>query len=193
MRLHRHYTPEEIRFVKKNIRGITYIEMTELFNERFGLRLTLKQIETLMYKHGLRNGIGSYNGGAPPNKGKKHKPWQRNYRPIGSERVMPYSSGKEYVEVKTGHHTWKRKHTAIWEKANGKVPKGHVIIFADGNNRNFALDNLMLVSRAELAVMNSCGLISLHKKLTLAGKAVADLKMLISKRKSVNKRRKKYV
>jgi hypothetical protein len=70
MRMHRWYTPVEIRFVKKNIRGLTYIEMTKLFNEHFGLRITLKQMETMAYKHGLYNGLGSYNGGRLQTKGK---------------------------------------------------------------------------------------------------------------------------
>jgi len=191
MRMKRWYTPEELRFVKKNIKGRSYIEMTKLFNERFGLKITLKQMETMAYKHGFYNGIGAFNGGAPPNKGKKHKPERGNYRPIGSERIMPYFSkygSKEYVEVKVGHHTWKRKHMVIWEKANGKVPKGHVVIFADGNNRNFALNNLLLVSRAELAVMNKCRLTSSQKELTEAGKTVAAIKIIIGKRKRGKKK-----
>jgi hypothetical protein len=181
--MHRWYTPEEIQFVKKNIRGRPYAEMTKMFNKRFGLRITLKQMETLAYKHGLRNGIGSFRPGhIPRNKGKTHKPWKGNYKPIGSERVMRFGGGS-YVEVKTGHRTWKRKHAAIWEEANGKVPKGHVVIFADRNNRNFDLDTLLLISRKELAVMNKLGLISNHKDLTLVGKTVADLKMAIGRRK----------
>jgi hypothetical protein len=88
-----------------------------------------------------------------------------------------------YAEVKTGHSVWERKHTVIWKTANGKIPKGHVVIFADGNTRNLSLDNLLLVSRKELAVMNKNGLIFPHKGLTMTGKAIADLKMAITKRK----------
>lgn len=184
MRMRRHYTPEEIRFVVKNIRGRSYIEMTKMFNERFGLRITLKQMETLTYKHRIRNGIGSFRlGHIPANKGKRHKPWQGNYKPIGTERIIG-----RYVEVKTAHSVWKRKHTAIWEAEYGKVPKGHIVIFADGNNRNFDLDNLLLISQKELAVMNRCRLISNHKDLTVVGKTVVDLKMAISKRKRKTKK-----
>lgn len=187
MHMNRWYTPEEIRFVKKNIRGRSYVEMTKMFNEHFGLQITLKQMETLTYKHGIRNGIGGFKPGhVPSNKSKKHDPRRGNYRLIGSERVIAYSSKhstKEYVEVKTGHHTWKRKHVVIWEEANGKIPKGHCVIFADGNNRNFDLDNLMLVSRAELCVMNKNRLVFTHKELTEVGKTIANIKILIGKRK----------
>jgi hypothetical protein len=191
--MYRHYTPEEIQFVKKNIRGRSYIEMMRLFNKRFDLQITLKQMETLVYKHKFHNGLGTTNGYAPPNKGNKNF-WKTigkktgryggNYRPLGSERITSYShASKQYIEIKTGHSTWKRKHVLIWENANGKVPKGHVVIFGDGNSRNFDLDNLLLISRKELAVMNKCHLICNRKDLTAVGKTVADLSIAIIKRK----------
>jgi hypothetical protein len=61
----------------------------------------------------------------------------------------------------------------------------------DGDNRNFDPDNLLLISRKELIVMNHLGLIYNHKDLTAAGKTVADLKMLIAERKRKIKRRQK--
>jgi len=190
MRMYRHYTQEEILFVKKNIPGRSYIEMTRLFNNQFRLRLTLKQMKTLAYKHRIRNGIGSFHAGQVAfNKGKTHKSQKGTYLPIGSERI-----DQGYVVVKVsdkkykGMKNWKRKHTAIWEDANGKVPQGYVVIFADGDNRNFALDNMLLISLKELAVMNKCGLIANHKDLTVVGKTIADLKMAINKRTGKNKR-----
>jgi len=185
MRMHRHYTPEEILFVKKNLRGRSYIEMTKMFNERFGLGLTLKQMGALTYKHKLYNGIGIYRPGhVPANKGKTHKPWQGNYKPIGSERIQ---QGYVFIKVsnrrKPAQRNWEAKHVGIWKAANGKVPKGHVVIFADGNKRNFALDNLLVVSRKELVVMNRNRLIFPHRDLTRMGKAVADLRIAINNRK----------
>jgi len=193
MRMHRWYTPEEILFVKKKIRGRSYIEMLKIFNARFGLKITLKQMQTLTYKHRIYNGLGTINGYAPPNKGKKCRYHGGNYRPIGTERDIPYSTGEVYVEVKTDHRTWKKKHVVIWEKTHGKIPKGYVVIFADKNNRNFSLDNLLLVSRAELAVMNHLRLISSNKKLTKTGKTIADIKLLIGKRKRCNKKRRRQI
>jgi hypothetical protein len=59
-----------------------------------------------------------------------------------------------YIQVRDAKSGRKRKyrsaHTALWEAANGPVPEGHVIIFADGNRRNFALDNLLMVSKQQL-------------------------------------------
>jgi hypothetical protein len=183
--MHRHYTKEEIQFVRKNIRGRTYIETLEMFNRRFGLRLSLKQLETLTYKHGIYNGVGKWlPGHIPANKGKTHPSRQGNYKPIGSERVQQGYIWVKVTDIKyRGNKNWKAKHVAIWMKENGKVPKGHVAIFADGNNRNFDLNNLMLISRNELGVMNHLGLISNHKDLTVMGKTVADVLLAIGKRK----------
>ena len=185
----RRYRPEEIQFVKKNIRGRSYAEMTRLFNERFGLGITLKQMETLMYKHKLHNGMGTMNGYPPVNKGKTHPSWRGNYRPVGSEREeMGYIVVKISSRKNAGNRNWQRKQVAIWEEAYGKVPKGHAVIFADGNKRNFDLDNLMLVSQKELGVMNRCGLIFNHKDLTAVGKTIADVKLAIGRRKRKLKR-----
>jgi hypothetical protein len=96
------------------------------------------------------------------------------------------------VRVKTRNpRTWKFKHRLIWEKAHGKIPRDHVVLFADGDKLNFALNNLLLVSRRELSVMNKQGLICNHRDLTLAGKAIADIKILIADRKQEIKTGKK--
>ncbi|MDR0639535.1 MAG: HNH endonuclease [Spirochaetaceae bacterium] len=111
-------------------------------------------------------------------KKKGGRPW--NWRPAGSGRI----NTEGYAEVKVREpDKWQAKHTLIWEAANGKVPKGHTVIFADGNRQNLKLTNLLLVSRSELAVMNRRGLIFGNAELTRAGKQVADLKMLIAVRK----------
>lgn len=38
------------------------------------------------------------------------------------------------------------KHRFLWETANGPIPKGHKVIFADGDKTNITLDNLIMVS-----------------------------------------------
>ncbi|WP_436702547.1 HNH endonuclease signature motif containing protein [Bacillus cereus] len=47
----------------------------------------------------------------------------------------------------------------LWEEENGPIPKGYVIIFGDGNRRNFQQDNLILVSKSQLAILNKNQLI----------------------------------
>jgi len=182
--------------------------MTDLFNRHFGEPVTVAQMTNFLRNHKLRNGRDTRfrPGRISPNKGIKgvwHKgseaTWFKkgsrpaSYMPVGSERV----NGDGYVQVKISDRKkqawkrWKSKSVILWEAHHGKVPKGHAIIFADGNKLNLALDNLLLVSRAELAVMNNKRLISTNRELTLAGKAVADIKLLIAKRKAVKPAKKR--
>lgn len=74
---------------------------------------------------------------------KKGQP-PRNAKPIGYERL-----GKDdYIEIKTAQG-FRSKHRAIWEAKFGPVPKSHIVIFRDGDKRNFDIDNLELISRVE--------------------------------------------
>jgi hypothetical protein len=172
--------------------------MAELFNRHFSPAITLLQMKAFMGNRRLCNGRdGRFRpGNVPFNKGRKgvvqggvetqfkpgHLPW--NYRPVGSERINPDG----YAEVKTADpDVWKGRHIIIWEAANGTVPPGHVIIFADGTRKNLVPDNLLVVSRRELAVMNQMGLISGSADLTRVGKSVADIRLLIADRKRVGK------
>ena len=78
------------------------------------------------------------------------------YRPIGTERI-----GKDgYLERKINddmpfHRRWRAVHLLVWEEANGPLPSGCAVSFRDGDKRNLALDNLQLVTRAELMKRNS--------------------------------------
>jgi hypothetical protein len=194
------YTAAEIRFLEKKVAGRSYAELTDLFNRRFGLDFTVKCIGSTLDRLGLTNGRdGRFPPGhVPPNKGKKgccpagsekgwFKPGNRpqTWKPVGTERV----NGDGYIDVRIRNPSgkrwknWKAKHRIIWEKAYGKIPRGHIVIFADGDKRNFALDNLLLVFRREHGVMNRWNLRAPHGDLTRIGKTVADIKMLIADRK----------
>lgn len=58
------------------------------------------------------------------------------------------NTGKDYVEI----------HRLVWVEHNGPIPKGHIVIFRDGNRENITIDNLMMVSRADHAVLCKMGL-----------------------------------
>jgi len=194
------YTPEEIRFLKKNVKGRSSEELTKLFNKHFKLKLTVGRIRAATHNRRLRNGRDTRikPGNIPPNKGKKgvyydgcqvswFKKGQKpiNTMPIGSERVTVDGYTEVKFSDKSGNPSkrWKGKHTIIWEKKHGPVPKGYVVIFLDGNKQNFKLSNLQMISRAELAVMNHNGLFSNNKDMTKAGYALAAVKVAISRGK----------
>lgn len=79
-----------------------------------------------------------------------------NRRPIGSERLD--KDGYLYRKVsdtRVKRIDWRAVHVIEWERANGPLPKGKFVIFADGNRSNFEPSNLIAVTRAELMERNT--------------------------------------
>lgn len=84
--------------------------------------------------------------------------------PLGTERVEARDG---YVEVKVSYRSsrpgkndcWRTKHRLVWEEANGKpVPPYTMIVFADGDKRNFDPENLVAVPRRQWAVISQQGI-----------------------------------
>jgi hypothetical protein len=86
-------------------------------------------------------------------KGQRTQTWQ----PIGTEvtRKDGYIWLKVSDDARPARRNWKSKHQATWEREHGPLPPGHVVVFRNGDKRNFANDNLELITRAELGRRNS--------------------------------------
>ena len=196
------YSAEQIKFIADNIRGRTYKELTEMFNEQFGTKIKACSMPSLACRNGLRNERDCrFNKGYEPTQFKKgHVPFNKGKKGIGGFEPTQFKKGHlpanhkligaertnvdGYIEIKVAEpRKWKAKHVFLWEEAHGSVPKGHVVIFADGNQQNVTLANLMLISRRELAVMNKRGLIANSVELTKTGIAIADIYLKIGERK----------
>lgn len=86
-------------------------------------------------------------------KGMKPHTWQ----PIGTERI----SKDGYLQRKvadTGEKLkdWVYVHILLWQEHHKKdLPKGHAIVFKDGDKTNIVIENLECLSRAELMKRNS--------------------------------------
>ena len=180
---YRKYSAEHIEWLKSNIKGCPFRDLAVMFGKQFGTEIKLRALTTLTHRHGLHNGIDSRlagghpgckatqfkKGSIPHNKGKKGvggwEPTQFkkgntpvNFRPVGSERV----NVDGYIEVKVKDpNVWDLKHRIAWEQVHGEIPKGHAVIFGDGNKFNLDINNLILVSRAQLATLNKKGLIQM--------------------------------
>lgn len=63
------------------------------------------------------------------------------------DRLIDWENRK-YPSVSISHKNF-TVHTLVWEAANGPVPLGFDIHHKDFNKFNFALDNLMLLSRLD--------------------------------------------
>lgn len=192
------YPPEIQKFIRDNHKGTGHQAMANLLNKTFGTNYTKQQMKNYYARFKLNSGLtGQFVKGCEPwNKGMS-KTWKggeetqfkkgnipHNRVPIGTERVDA-KDGYIYVKIQDGHlnRNWKQKHVLIWEQHNGSVPEGHCIIFGDGNKRNFDINNLICVSRKQLARLNQNGLIQNDADLTRTGIIIADMIAKVSERK----------
>jgi len=143
-------------------------ELTKLFNDKFKTEISVNGLSQKCRKLGLvcpNNGCFK-KGSIPANKGTKGfmkgniTSFKRGNTPLNTKKVGSISTrrdknGSLYMHIKIAEpRTWQMLHVYIWEQRYGKIPKGHCVIFKDKNTLNTRLDNLMLVSRAELARLN---------------------------------------
>jgi len=201
------FTSEQIDFLKNNYPGRTVVELRILFNAEFNTKMTRQQIKSAVQNRGIVCGrTGQYEKG--------HKPWNHgtkgqgltganrgsfkkgnvppNRKPLGSERIC---SKDGYVYVKVAERDpytdfptrYKLKHVHTWEQKNGPVPDGYVVIFKDGNKLNCDdPDNLVLVSRAELLMLNRFGYKDAPDAVKSSILALSKLKVeILSNEKSV--------
>ena len=163
------YTDEMHDFMKVYVPGHTHKEIQAEFNRRFtDVHISLNRVSSYIKRHNLSTGFtGRFQKGCVShNKGKKMPPelYEKcketmfkkgnepvNHRPVGSERITKDG----YIEVKIEEpNKWRLKHLIIWEEANGPVPPKHCIFFMDNDRTNVTLDNLRVIPRSQLLIMN---------------------------------------
>ena len=190
-------------YVASIAQGKSTAELVEAVNRKYGAgTIGIRQMKAYKKNHGINTGLtGQFEPGhTPANKGKKMSPeaYEKcaptmfrkgqtpvNHKPVGTESVRRnYKRNQMFVYVKVAEpNIWRMKHILEWEKHNGPVPKGKAIIFADGNPQNTDIDNLVMVSRSQLAVMNRWGIHGYDKQTAEVAANVASLKIVVSERK----------
>lgn len=172
------WTPAMHRFCDQR-RDMLRRELAVAFNKRFNMDLSMEAVRNFCKRNGYHTGrTGCFKkGNAPFNKGVKG--WSApgsvatqfkvgglpaNTVPVGTYRMStPRTKTKRcgksydvppYWRVKVAENEWRFLHQLIWQDRHGSIPRGGVIIFLDGNTLNCAPDNLVCVSRGELAVLN---------------------------------------
>ena len=185
------WSDEEKQYLAEITPGRGYKEIQSMMSCKFGFDYTRHQIKGAITRNKLNTGrTGRFEKGhATWNKGTKgltkanvtsFKKGQKphNYKPLGSERIT--KDGYCEIKVSDTGRRWRPKHVLIYEKHHGKVPKGSAVIFLDGDKRNFDIDNLYLVTRSQLAMLNKNSLIQKDAELTKTAINVVDLMKKIS-------------
>jgi len=111
-------------------------------------------------------------GHVPANKGLRRPGWapgrmretqfkkgvpSRNAMKLGTTRLIDGYLYVKVAEVPNVPYTvnWKPVHVLNWERVHGPVPDHHCLLFRDGDRRNIALKNLVLVHRRDLMKRNT--------------------------------------
>lgn len=105
------------------------------------------RMKATQFKPGVRQGIAA-----------------KNWCPVGTIRVD--AEGYQRIKIREGQpgdrvygfgnvSIWPLLQRHTWEQAHGPIPAGFAVVFKDGNKANCALDNLELVSRADLMRRNT--------------------------------------
>ncbi|NTU88451.1 MAG: HNH endonuclease [Actinobacteria bacterium] len=188
----RRYTDEEREFLDGYVPGHTRKEITDAFNERFEPAITITQVTSYTKNNKLSTGLTGYyeQGHVPANKGTKgmtgansasfgpgHVPG--NLRPVGSERT---SKGYIYIKVRDTipeggdwRDLWKMKHRVLWEKEKGPIPEGSLVVFINGDRADVRIENLMIVTKSQHAIMNKFGVRGCCEESMRTGKLIADI------------------
>ena len=190
--MHR-YSEEQKEFIITNNYGKYSKELAEMFNQHFNTNITAKEIAYFRRNNKLNSGLtGQFKkGNVPHNKDKKQVEYMskeaiertketrfkkgnkpKNYRPVGSERITKDG----YIEVKVSDpNKWETKNKIIYKQYFGDIPKGHKVIYADGNKLNNDINNLILVSDNEELIMNRYRLRTENIELTKTGYLIAKV------------------
>ena len=190
------FSEDQLTWLRARSSTVPVKALTPLFNAAFDTDKTANQIYGCLRKNRMAFvSSGFKKGHVPANKGKKGRPpsgKQRNtifkkghvpanQNPIGHEYVSR-CNGYTYIKTdqvnpKTGKPgLYREKHVLTWEQHNGPVPKGHCVLLKDGNKQNCSdINNLMLVTRGQLAQLNKTKLINAPAELKEAALATVDL------------------
>lgn len=120
-------------------------------------------------------------GSTPWNKGKKTGIIPKNSFKKGhhSSNSLPIGSEREYnglIFVKNKDNRWVEKKKIVYERENGSVKKGNVLIFLDGNRKNTNIENIFMVTKREIYIMNRFHFFSENPEITLANILIIRIK-----------------
>ena len=157
------YTEEMLMFLRQH-EETPRTELTYKFNEKFCCKLSVDSIKAKCLRMGLKTGRTgcfspgqkSWNEGLKGYVGANSTSFKKgnvphNHKPVGHERITVDG----YIEVKVAEpNVFELKHRQIWGQQHGKIPDNYVLVFKNMNKQDCQLENLMLISRAELVRLN---------------------------------------
>jgi hypothetical protein len=183
------FTKEQRDILTAYIPGHHMNEIQQFIQEQFRVTYSLKQVGAYCQNHKVRTGFSGQFGKerspvpySPFKPGKHISPATEFKKGQASIKTLPIGTrrdkkdGVTWVKVSNvGSHRWRMEKTLVWEKANGPIPDGAVIKLIDGNPKNIAPDNLMLMTKAEVLRYNRRGFNTTNQTINRAALNLAKL------------------
>lgn len=169
MAKNKNYTAEQLAWLKKHRKTTRTPKLTEKFNARFGTEISKGTLHALCVRNGWYSDLkrGREIGAVPWNKGLKtgllpKSAFQQGHvserkKPLFSEIIRGGDIVIKVAETGDRNKDYIAKRRYIWQQHHGEIPKGFMIRHKDGNPRNFAIENLELISKRESVLLNKLG------------------------------------
>lgn len=197
-------------FIRDNSWNVSSKEMAEMVNEKFGTSFTQTGMKQFRQRHGIKSGCtGWYQKGHPPGtKGKtleeickndpeklarvREKQFKKGMTPVNELPIGTITTNSYGYKIRKKQmegslwERWEFLHRAVWEEHNGLIPEGMIVSFKDGNKLNCDINNLMLLTSSENAVMNRKHYRFEDPDLTVAALNMVRLQQAAKKRRKKN-------
>ena len=151
------FSEEEKGFIKKYYPDNGPEKTAEMLNEIYDTHRTAYSVRTLA--NGTLGLTVSDSFIVKLNRSNHEKMMAAHVRESGSIRKdTRKSDDRVYYKMKDADGRWRMAGIVIWEEANGPIPDGYRLIYLDGDNSNYSLDNLYLapLKLAAQVVRNKC-------------------------------------
>jgi len=178
-----------------------------ILNLRFGTNHTASQIKRFAITHKIgadrhynAGHFSALNPGFRPAKGvrmSKETEFKKGDIPKNTVPLFTQRTNRDgHIEIKvpkrnpyTGAAT---RFVALarwrWEQAHGDIPKGMSVVHVDGNKTNNGIDNLTLLTRAELLTLNNPRKVPVFTKPELNGQRIALARLITATEKRERER-----
>lgn len=190
-RKQRTFPPDVAKYIAENSQGVGSQEMADRLRELFGIECTREKIRYFRKNNRIVSGVDTkfYKGQPSHNKGqaaplhvrKAMEPtmFRKGNRPHNTQPVgTRVKTTDGYWKIKIAEpNKWQLLSRYEWERIHGeKLKASELVLFLDHNPDNLAPDNLVKLTRAELARLNQDNLRGADKDLNMAAVNLARLK-----------------
>lgn len=175
---HYYYTDEMKEWIRQEYpKAGSSDEKAKLFNARFNTNRKGHSIREMARRLGVtlsEDALETY----------KHKSadWVIHHNQTVKAKPIGYVGRKSngYLMVKT-EAGWISQARYEYLKTHDDIPKGYVVIFLDGNNKNISAENLMAIPQRWQPVMSVNGFWSEHPMITRTGLTWCKLNEMLQK------------